>query len=91
VLAFAWSPDSSRISSASADTTLRVWDVDTGREVATLEGHSLMLFGCAWSPDGTQVASASEDETVCVWDVNTREEVARLEAGAYTRPRFGSM
>jgi WD40 repeat protein len=29
----AWSPDGTRLASASDDTTVRVWDVATGREV----------------------------------------------------------
>ena len=34
------SPDGRRVVSASADKTLKVWDVATGECVATLEGHS---------------------------------------------------
>ena len=33
-------PDGRRIVSASSDTTLKVWDVTTGKCVATLKGHS---------------------------------------------------
>ena len=33
-------PDGRRVVSASSDSTLKVWDVATGKCVATLEGHS---------------------------------------------------
>ena len=33
-------PDGRRIVSGSYDETLKVWDVATGKCVATLEGHS---------------------------------------------------
>ena len=33
-------PDGRRVVSASYDKTLKVWDVETGECVATLEGHS---------------------------------------------------
>ena len=33
-------PDGRRVVSASRDETLKAWDVETGRCVATLEGHS---------------------------------------------------
>ena len=33
-------PDGRRVVSASTDKTLKVWDVATGKCVATLEGHS---------------------------------------------------
>src|SRR5215471_408768 len=40
VLALAWSPDGTRIASASDDETVQVWDVSTGNEVVTYRGHS---------------------------------------------------
>ncbi len=33
-------PDGRRVVSASSDNTLKVWDIETGKCVATLEGHS---------------------------------------------------
>jgi len=64
----AWSPDGSHLASASEDETVRVWDAVSGREVATLEGHTDQVYSCAWSPvDGTRLASASVDKTVRVW------------------------
>ena len=33
-------PDGRRVVSASGDKTLKVWDVATGKCVATLKGHS---------------------------------------------------
>ena len=38
-------PDGRRVVSASADKTLKVWDVATGECVATLEGHSPVRCG----------------------------------------------
>jgi len=46
---------------------VRVWEVDTWLEAATLEGHGGVVWMCAWSPDGKRLASVSDDETVCVW------------------------
>ena len=33
-------PDGRRVVSASWDKTLKVWDIETGKCVATLKGHS---------------------------------------------------
>jgi len=52
----------------SVDETLKVWDVATGREVVTLQGHVGSVNACAMTPDGRHVVSASDDETLKVWD-----------------------
>jgi serine/threonine protein kinase len=64
----AYSPDGSRIASASEDRTVRVWDAATAQELLTLEGHEALVYGVAYSPDGKRIASASTDRTVKVWD-----------------------
>merc|ERR1712224_396020 len=58
---------------------LKVWDVATGKCVATLKGHSHHVWGVAVFPDGRRVVSASWDKTLKVWDVATRKCVATLE------------
>jgi len=79
VLGCAWSPDGTKLASASDDTTVRVWDVGAAREVAILQGHMNWAQMCAWSPDGLRLASASHDKTVRVWDVFSGREVSKLE------------
>ena len=39
-MAVAVTPDGQRAVSASKDKTLKVWDLESGRELRTLEGHS---------------------------------------------------
>ncbi len=64
-------PDGRRVVSASDDGTLKVWDLETGQEVATLEGHGASVSGCAVTPDGRRVVSASWDRTLKVWELET--------------------
>jgi hypothetical protein len=63
----AWSPDSTRIASASSDKTVQVWDALNGGHVFIYNGHSNYVVTAAWSPDGTRIASASYDDTVQIW------------------------
>jgi WD40 repeat protein len=64
----AFSPDGTRIASASDDQTVKVWDAATGQETLTLKEHAGPVNSVAFSPDGTRIASASDDQTVKVWD-----------------------
>jgi hypothetical protein len=68
-----------RAVSASNDKTLKVWDLETGHAVATLEGHSGVVRGCAVTADGRRAVSASSDGTLKVWDLETGHAVATLE------------
>jgi eukaryotic-like serine/threonine-protein kinase len=73
-----FSPDRRTLASASEDTTVRLWDVPSGRELATLAGHKARIAHVTFSPEGRTLASASGDKTVKLWDVPGRKEVATL-------------
>jgi WD40 repeat protein/energy-coupling factor transporter ATP-binding protein EcfA2 len=64
----AFSRDGSRLATASADGTARVWDAASGTELNALR-HEGEVWGVAFSPDGTRLASASSDRTARMWEL----------------------
>ena len=72
------SPDGQQIVSGSDDFTLKVWDLQTGREVRTLIGHTDKVNAVVITPDGQQVVSGSDDFTLKVWDLPTGRELRTL-------------
>ncbi|GHP06732.1 WD repeat-containing protein 5 [Pycnococcus provasolii] len=78
----AWaSASSSCVASASDDTTIRVWCVETSKCIQILRGHTHFVFTVAYNlPRGHVLASGSFDETVRLWDARTGDEVRVLPA-----------
>ena len=80
VMGIAISPDGRTLASAAQDTTIRLWDTDSGRELMLLEGHTDWVTAVDFSPDGKQLVSASCDYTARLWDVGTGEFVRSFRA-----------
>ena len=51
----------------SSDSTVRLWDVETGILKQKLEGHKDEIFGCAFNYDGDTIITASKDNTCNIW------------------------
>jgi WD40 repeat protein len=66
-------PAGNIFATGSLDDTVRLWDIDVGRELATLTGHKGNIEALAFSPDGKTLATGSEDRTIMLWDAATGE------------------
>jgi WD40 repeat protein len=76
------SRDGKVIATALQDSTARLYDATTGKELRVLRGHTRSLFGVAFSPDGERLVTCSlADESVKLWDARTGEEIMTLERG----------
>lgn len=89
VNAVAFSPDGSKLASASRDGTAKIWDLANGRELLSYRGHRdtpvdprtqanvLRLADIAFSPDGKSIATVCENE-LHVWNAQTGETIAKI-------------
>eukprot|EP00117_Sycon_ciliatum_P006521 scpid83321/ scgid10024/ F-box-like/WD repeat-containing protein TBL1X; Transducin beta-like protein 1X len=55
------------LATASFDSTVRLWDAETGVSKSCLSGHSEAVYSVAFSPDAQLLASGSFDNCVHIW------------------------
>ena len=80
VWSVAFNPDGTTLASASEDQTIKLWNVQTGKERATLEGHTKFVASVAYSPDGKTLASASNDKTIRLWEATNGQSLRTLQS-----------
>jgi WD40 repeat protein len=78
VVSAVFSPDGSRIVTASRDKTARLWDGRSGAALATLSGHTEDVNSAVFSPDGSRIVTASFDATARLWDGRDGAALATL-------------
>jgi WD40 repeat protein len=69
VFGLAFHPAGDILFSCCRDSVIQAWDVRTGRELASLDGHDGLVLSLAISPDGNSLATGSGDRTVGLWDL----------------------
>jgi WD40 repeat protein len=92
VQSVAFSADGRRIVTASDDRTARVWDLQTGGQIAALTEHTAPVRSAVFSPDGLRVVSTqtpqrsgnvtivtSNDSVALLWDALSGRVILRFE------------
>ncbi len=69
-----FSPDDRLLASSSADSTVIVWQADTGGLLVTLK-HPSPPYGIGFSSDGSKLVSACDDGSIHVWDWARKQEL----------------
>ena len=82
VRSVSFSPDSRTLASTvSGNNEVHLWDIDTGKRIGALTGHTEWVASFSFSPDEDSriLASGGVDGTVRLWNVDTMKETGSLE------------
>ena len=64
-----FTPDGTKIVSAANDESVRLWDVESGKQLHSYRGHVLEVQSVDVSPDGKIIASGSDDRKIKLWAI----------------------
>jgi len=78
VSSVSFSPDGTKLASASFDKTVRLWDVKSGRVLHAFTGHSDFVYAVAFAPSGEWYATVSKDRTGRIVNASTGKGVLTL-------------
>jgi len=80
VFSLSFSSEGEFLLSASQDSTVRLWNVETAMGLACYKGHTLPVWDASFSPVGYYFATASLDTTARLWSTH-RGHPLRIFAG----------
>ncbi|MDX2035148.1 MAG: WD40 repeat domain-containing protein [Isosphaeraceae bacterium] len=69
VYSVVWTPDGAKIVTGGFDSTVRIWDAASRKELRKLEGHAKIVLNVAVDPAGKRVVSGALDNTAKVWEL----------------------
>ena len=74
--------DGRSLATANLDSSITIFDVETGAIRGTLRGHTAMVKSMIELPNQGRLVSGSDDRTVRIWDLNAMAEVIALRGHA---------
>ncbi len=79
VINLAWLPNGTgAVSTATWDSSLRLWSLTSPHDIGRFEGHEAQSFGLSVAPDGKHAVSGGEDTDVIIWKLPSSEIERRL-------------
>lgn len=80
VAAASFSPDGKQVVTGSFDKSIKLWDLESLKEIKTFDGHTDMVLSVLFGPDGTKLLSGSQDQTAKLWELTPPKELRSLPA-----------
>ena len=65
------SSDNKLIISGSEDKSIKIWDIESGKEIKKLNGHSECVYSVAISSDNKYIVSGSGDNSIKIWNLQS--------------------
>jgi WD40 repeat protein len=81
----AFSPDSNRLVTVAEDRTVKLWSVDSDRELATFHGHTHFVLAVAFNADGYLIASGGFEGQLKVWFASPRLQLTYHNHSGWVR------
>jgi WD40 repeat protein len=75
------SADGRRLAAGGPGYTVKIWELEAGRGLHTMSGHTADVTAVAFAADGKRLASSSRDGTVRLWDAETGRTVRTVGGG----------
>jgi WD40 repeat protein len=74
-----FSPDGTRIVTASKDQTGRIWDARTGAAIAVLGGDGTPVVSAGFTADGRRIITTGSDRKTRIWNADTATIIQVLD------------
>ena len=78
VLDIAWDKTGGRLASAGEDGNVRIWDIESGRELHHLDNIAGPVEHVTWNAAGTQLLTSGGEGSAQIWDARTGQELIAL-------------
>ncbi len=71
-------PNGEHILSGVDDNTIRLWEIESGKEIYSFMGHTNSVNSVSVTPNGKYIVSGSRDNTIKLWEMESGKEIAQF-------------